>query len=135
MDGGEGPDGCVGGESGTDTCGADDDLKAWSLKHFFFIFAFLLLETGHFLDKWPQTKCNCQKRSKPEKNLTSDLTCHLKVGASIDESSQDNIPLRIILLFMDEVFDMKDRNQWLRKQLILVLKQLIKAMLGTIWIC
>jgi len=81
MDGGEGPDGCVGGESGTETCGTDDDLK---------------------------------------------------VGASIDESSQDNIPLRIILLFMDEVFDMKDRNQWLRKQLILVLKQLIKAMLGDI---
>ena len=52
-----------------------------------------------------------------------------KVGASIDDST-DNIPLRIILLFMDEVFDLQDRNQWLRRQIVVVLKQLIKAMLG-----
>ena len=38
MDGGEGPDGCVGGESGTDACGTDDDLKVWSLTHFFLLF-------------------------------------------------------------------------------------------------
>ena len=37
MDGGEGSDGCVGGESGTDTCGTDDDLKAWPLQTFFYL--------------------------------------------------------------------------------------------------
>ncbi|CAN8021096.1 unnamed protein product [Ixodes persulcatus] len=34
-----------------------------------------------------------------------------KVGAGIDIETQDNIPLRIMLLLMDEVFDLKSKNQ------------------------
>jgi len=55
-----------------------------------------------------------------------------KVGAGIDAETSDNIPLRILLLFMDEVFDLQDRNQWLRRQIVAVLRQLIKAMFGDI---
>ena len=44
----------------------------------------------------------------------------------------DNIPLRIILLMMDEVFDLQERNQWLRRQIVAVLRTLIKAMFGDI---
>ena len=53
-----------------------------------------------------------------------------KVGASLETEPGDNIPLRIILLFMDEVFDLQERNQWLRRQIVAVLRQLIKAMFG-----
>jgi sorting nexin-13 len=52
-----------------------------------------------------------------------------KVGASIDEAD-DNIPLRIILLLMDEVFDLKSRNQWLRRRIVAIIRQVLKAMLG-----
>lgn len=55
-----------------------------------------------------------------------------KVGASLDAETSDNIPMRILLLFMDEVFDLRERNQWLRRQIVAVLRQLIKAMFGDI---
>jgi sorting nexin-13 len=48
------------------------------------------------------------------------------------EPGNDNIPLRIILLMMDEVFDLQERNQWLRRQIVAVLRTLIKAMFGDI---
>jgi sorting nexin-13 len=55
-----------------------------------------------------------------------------KVGAVLEgnSSAADNIPLRITLLLMDEVFDLKERNQWLRRQIVAVLRQIIKAMFG-----
>lgn len=43
---------------------------------------------------------------------------------------EGNIPLRIILLLMDEIFDLKHRNQWLRRQIVAALQQLIKAVFG-----
>ncbi len=56
-----------------------------------------------------------------------------KVGAGLEnDPDQDNIPLRITLLLMDEVFDLRERNQWLRRQIVAVLRQVIKAMLGDI---
>ena len=42
----------------------------------------------------------------------------------------ENIPLRIMLLLMDEVFDLRNKNQWLRRRIVAILRQLIKAMLG-----
>ena len=55
------------------------------------------------------------------------------MGADLEkEPGSDNIPLRIILLMMDEVFDLQERNQWLRRQIVAVLRQLIKAMFGDI---
>ena len=53
-----------------------------------------------------------------------------RVGANLDVETSDNIPLRILLLFMDEVFDLREKNQWLRRQIVAVLRQLIKAMFG-----
>jgi len=54
---------------------------------------------------------------------------NMKVGASI-EADDDNIPLRITLLLLDEVFDLKDKNIWLRRQMITVLRQIVKTMFG-----
>ena len=53
-----------------------------------------------------------------------------KVGAAIDSETSGNIPLRILLLFMDEVFDLQERNQWIRRHIVTVLRELIKAMFG-----
>lgn len=55
-----------------------------------------------------------------------------KVGACLDSDTSENIPMRIMLLFMDEVFDLQERNQWLRRQIVSVLRQLVKAMFGDI---
>ena len=51
---------------------------------------------------------------------------------AVDSSMESNIPLRILLLFMDEVFEMRSMNQWLRRQIVAVLKQILKAMFGDI---
>uniref|UniRef100_A0A1Y1KDV6 Sorting nexin-13 n=1 Tax=Photinus pyralis TaxID=7054 RepID=A0A1Y1KDV6_PHOPY len=55
-----------------------------------------------------------------------------KVGASLDVESDDNIPLRIMLLLMDEVFDLKSRNQWLRRRIVTLLRQIVRTMFGDI---
>ena len=38
--------------------------------------------------------------------------------------------MRIMLLLMDEVFDLKSRNQWLRRRIVAILRQIIKATMG-----
>ncbi|XP_077978569.1 sorting nexin-13-like [Glandiceps talaboti] len=53
-----------------------------------------------------------------------------KVSANIGADDEDNIPLRIMLLLLDEVFDLKNRDQWLRRRVIALLRQLIKAAFG-----
>ncbi|XP_020290233.1 sorting nexin-13-like isoform X2 [Pseudomyrmex gracilis] len=55
-----------------------------------------------------------------------------KVGAGLDTETDDNIPLRIMLLLMDEIFDLKVRNQWLRRRIITLLRQIIRTMFGDI---
>lgn len=53
-----------------------------------------------------------------------------KVSSVLDLDSEDNIPLRIMLLLMDEVFDLKSKNLWLRRRIIAVVRQLIHATSG-----
>ncbi|XP_029054590.1 sorting nexin-13-like isoform X1 [Osmia bicornis bicornis] len=55
-----------------------------------------------------------------------------KVGAGLDVETDDNIPLRIMLLLMDEIFDLKVRNQWLRRRIVTLLRQIIRTMFGDI---
>ncbi|XP_074658883.1 sorting nexin-13-like [Tubulanus polymorphus] len=65
------------------------------------------------------------------KDSASDVICDSsKVGASLDEDDDDNIPLRIMLLMMDEVFDLRNKNQWLRRRIVAILRQIIKATFG-----
>ncbi|XP_065220750.1 sorting nexin-13-like [Planococcus citri] len=66
---------------------------------------------------------------KPSRNEEEEET--MKVSSEIDFES-DNIPLRIMLLLMTEVFDLKTRNQWLRKRIIALLRQVMHAMFGDI---
>jgi sorting nexin-13 len=67
-----------------------------------------------------------------QNNMTNpkELMDSGKVGAAIDIDDDDNIPLRIMLLLMDEVFDLKHRNQWLRRRIVPILRQIIKATFG-----
>ncbi|ESN97474.1 hypothetical protein HELRODRAFT_193210 [Helobdella robusta] len=54
-----------------------------------------------------------------------------KVGASLDfECGEDSIPLHIMLLLLDEIFDLKTRNQWLRRRIVAILQQIAKTMFG-----
>ncbi|KAB1276058.1 Sorting nexin-13 [Camelus dromedarius] len=55
---------------------------------------------------------------------------HYRVSAQLDDTVDDNIPLRVMLLLMDEVFDLKERNQWLRRNIKNLLQQLIRATYG-----
>uniref|UniRef100_A0A8C1WCU0 Sorting nexin 13 n=1 Tax=Cyprinus carpio TaxID=7962 RepID=A0A8C1WCU0_CYPCA len=55
---------------------------------------------------------------------------HCRISAQLDDNVDDNIPLRVMLLLMDEVFDLKERNQWLRRNIKNLLQQLIKATSG-----
>nr|CAB3266454.1 sorting nexin-13 [Phallusia mammillata] len=48
----------------------------------------------------------------------------------MDYNIDNNIPLGILLLLMDEVFDLKKRNQWLRRQIVAALQQVIRAIFG-----
>ncbi|XP_056008392.1 sorting nexin-13-like isoform X2 [Ostrea edulis] len=52
-----------------------------------------------------------------------------KVADGLDVDA-DNIPLRVMLLLMDEVFDLREKNTWLRRRIVAVLKQLIKVTFG-----
>ena len=66
-----------------------------------------------------------------QKDLQADVynVTNSKVGAGL-EHDNDNIPLRITLRLLDEVFDLADRNIWLRRQMIIVLRQIVKTMFG-----
>ncbi|KAL1454884.1 hypothetical protein WDU94_009014 [Cyamophila willieti] len=44
-----------------------------------------------------------------------------KLG-TIDIESEDNVPLRIMLRLMNEVFELRSRSQWLRRQLVQILR-------------
>ncbi|XP_032901772.1 sorting nexin-13 isoform X1 [Amblyraja radiata] len=62
---------------------------------------------------------------KPE-----EVSEHIRVSAQLDDNVDDNIPLRVMLLLMDEVFDLKERNHWLRRNIKNLLQQLIRATYG-----
>uniref|UniRef100_A0A8C1PBM4 Sorting nexin 13 n=1 Tax=Cyprinus carpio TaxID=7962 RepID=A0A8C1PBM4_CYPCA len=53
-----------------------------------------------------------------------------RISEHCEKCVDDNIPLRVMLLLMDEVFDLKERNQWLRRNIKNLLQQLIKATYG-----
>ena len=50
-----------------------------------------------------------------------------RVGAAL---GPDSIPIRILLLLMDEIFGLRQRNQWFRRRLVAFLRQLVNAALG-----
>ncbi|CAJ0587285.1 unnamed protein product, partial [Mesorhabditis spiculigera] len=54
-----------------------------------------------------------------------------RVAAKIsDEDTTENIPLRVMMLFVDEVFGVRARNAWFRRQMVALLRQFVTP-LGT----
>jgi len=45
-------------------------------------------------------------------------------------SDQQNIWLGTMILLMDEVFDLKNRNQWLRRQILTAIQQFVRTLFG-----
>uniref|UniRef100_A0A915DFP3 Sorting nexin-13 n=1 Tax=Ditylenchus dipsaci TaxID=166011 RepID=A0A915DFP3_9BILA len=55
-----------------------------------------------------------------------------RVAAHLGQNdSNESIPLRVILLFVDEVFGLRGRNQWFRRRLVALLRQFVNAALGS----
>ncbi|XP_060579066.1 sorting nexin-13-like isoform X2 [Ruditapes philippinarum] len=93
-----------------------------------------LKTVGHAVIQMPENIKNIShdglSRLRGDSLKGGSLNQGTKVGAGLDPEIGENIPLRIMLLLMDEVFDLRLKNQWLRRQIVRVLKQLIKAILG-----
>jgi len=53
--------------------------------------------------------------------------------SGIDLEGSDNVPLKILLFLMDEVFDLRNRNQWLRKRIFYMLREIMRAMFGDVF--
>ena len=70
-----------------------------------------------------------QFKSKPSR-YSVENSFSGKLSDALDAEDEDNIPLRILLLLMDEIFDLKNRNQWIRRHIIVILKQIIKTTYG-----
>ena len=41
--------------------------------------------------------------------------------------------VRVILFLMDEIFDLRYRNQWLRRAALLMLREILQAMFGDVF--
>uniref|UniRef100_A0A5S6QNQ0 PXA domain-containing protein n=1 Tax=Trichuris muris TaxID=70415 RepID=A0A5S6QNQ0_TRIMR len=54
-----------------------------------------------------------------------------RVAASLSYGSADSIPLRILMLLVDEIFGLQEQNQWIRRRMVSFLQQLIHAMYGS----
>lgn len=53
-----------------------------------------------------------------------------KLKSNVYLESETNIPLRILLLLMDEIFDLKSKSFWLRRRIFNVIKQIIQTTYG-----
>ena len=41
-----------------------------------------------------------------------------------------NIPLRVLLVIMDEVFDLEQKNMWFRSRFVSILKRFLRTFMG-----
>jgi len=74
---------------------------------------------------------------KNQPNLLNQLSNQLSTNSIVDSNgaknlieSETNIPLRILLLLMDEIFDLKTKSFWLRRRIFGVIKQIIQTTYG-----
>lgn len=61
------------------------------------------------------------------------LTNHTKVKYSWFLKGSDNVPLRILLFLMDEIFDLQNRNQWLRRRVFYMLREILTKTHGDVF--
>uniref|UniRef100_A0A914I4D0 Sorting nexin-13 n=1 Tax=Globodera rostochiensis TaxID=31243 RepID=A0A914I4D0_GLORO len=70
-------------------------------------------------------------RVRSNSSSTGNLSDSARVAAHLDENdSVESIPLRVLLLLVDEVFGLRAKNQWFRRRLVSLLRQFIHAAMG-----
>ncbi|KAL3124089.1 hypothetical protein niasHT_004678 [Heterodera trifolii] len=70
-------------------------------------------------------------RGRSVSSSTGNLPDSARVAAHLDENdSVESIPLRVLLLLVDEVFGLRAKNQWFRRRLVSLLRQFIHAAMG-----
>ncbi|KAL5266139.1 hypothetical protein ACHWQZ_G006703 [Mnemiopsis leidyi] len=65
-------------------------------------------------------------RTEPDPDMEDSNT--FDANSSLDD--EENIPLKVLILLTDEVFDMKNRNQWFRTRMVTFLRQIVRATFG-----
>lgn len=68
--------------------------------------------------------------NKPNPDLHALTFQDKGCAIGLDLETEEDIPLRILLILVDEVFDLKSRNQWLRRRIVVLLRQFIKSVYG-----
>ncbi|CAF0922022.1 unnamed protein product [Brachionus calyciflorus] len=76
------------------------------------------------LNNFPAVKVESEASASPKINRKLSETL------SIDDLHSNNIPIRVIMLLMDEIFDLKIKNQWLRQSLMAIIKSFLKNFKG-----
>ncbi|CAF1211873.1 unnamed protein product [Adineta ricciae] len=81
-----------------------------------------------------RTNSNSNHNNSPNNNrysvqITRDLQSFPIVEEPQVENSK-NIPLRVLLVIMDEVFDLKQKNLWFRSRFVSILKRFLRAFMG-----
>ena len=56
--------------------------------------------------------------------MSSDLVVFFFIKQS------NNFPVRVLLMLIDEIFDLKEKNQWIRQSLMAIVKTYMKNVRG-----
>ena len=68
--------------------------------------------------------------SLSQAKLAGSDTIDAKTILNAEELHTNNLPIRVILMLVDEVFDLKEKNQWLRQSLMAIVKSFMKNFKG-----
>lgn len=63
-----------------------------------------------------------EEAARPEEDM--------RMSSTLGTEDEDNIPLRILLLLMDEVFELSTKNKWLRRHVTVILRSLVRRTFG-----
>ena len=76
----------------------------------------------------PTTATRSQAQFSSGGNSSSSMDNKALING--DDIQSSNLPIRVILLLLDEVFDLKEKNQWLRQSLMSIVKSFVKNFKG-----
>ncbi|CAB3409358.1 unnamed protein product [Caenorhabditis bovis] len=79
-------------------------------------------KVGAGINNAAKTIINPNGSNAPNRRPTMETD---RVAASLSDTESENIPLRVLVLFVDEVFGVRARNAWFRRQMVMVLRQFV----------
>lgn len=44
----------------------------------------------------------------------------------LNNDDSNNLPVRVVLVLIDEIFDLKEKNQWIRQSLMAIVKSIMR---------